>query len=104
MTEPLAKLRTPDEASRLLQEWAAAGRIDVLWGLHAPSRGSLRGASFQDFLRCLTTGRVIEVMPGKFAGSEKWKVRGRDLDGDFLEVVVAYDGEPGTLAAVTVLS
>lgn len=76
---------SPDEALRDIQGYAAAGQIH--YTRHARERMAERNVAAADVQHCLRqASRCTEADGGK------WKVNGRDLDGDALDVIVALEG------------
>ncbi len=76
---------TPAEALKLIQGYAAAGRVELT--LHARQRMRERGARREDVLR------AIAVATSARASDDRWRLDGADTDGDALSVVcVLADG------------
>lgn len=73
---------TSDDALRDIRGYAAAGRI--AYTRHARERMVERGARAEDVRAALKGAAWCAVADGG-----KWKVGGKDLDGDDLDVVVA---------------
>jgi hypothetical protein len=78
---------TSAEAQALadVRGYASAGRI-ALAEPHVPKRMRERGVRFED-LRCALTGATACHAEPK----ERWRVDGRDRDGDDLTVVVVLE-------------
>lgn len=69
-----------------IRGYALAGRIVVLE--HARRRMRERGANFEDLRQALMTATLCRP-----ADAGRWKVTGKDRDGDDLTVVVELDDE-----------
>ena len=90
-----------EEAFRLISLILKEGMFEL--SIHAKRQMSRRGASNQDVVRALQTGRILKK-PEWDEEHEHWKYRveGVDLDGDELRVItVIFDSEM-TLLVVTV--
>ncbi len=74
---------TPAEALRLIQGYAAAGRVEFTE--HAAQRMRERGAQRADVLRGIATATTAAPQPGRGT----WRLDGVDLDGDALTVACA---------------
>lgn len=70
---------TPSEALRLIQGYAAAGRIE--FSHHARTRMRERGAGRDDVLRAIATATAAGP------SDTRWRLDGADRDGDALTVV-----------------
>jgi hypothetical protein len=84
---------TADQALVLIRDLAAKGAI--AYTRHALDRMDQRGAQRADVKRALSQAQSCSYQ----AENDRWKVEGKDLDGDDLTVVVSIEAD---LIVVTV--
>jgi pentatricopeptide repeat protein len=75
---------TAPEALRDIRGYALAGRIEVT--SHALRRMRERGVLWGDLRHALADATACNSEPG-----DRWRVKGTDLEGDVLTVVVALE-------------
>ena len=84
--------------TQILRRVACNPGCRILWGRHAPQQMAARGINAEDVIHALMNGQVTLE---EYKRDVLWRVRGKDIDGNPLEVVVAVYEETITIKMVT---
>ncbi|MFP3869353.1 MAG: DUF4258 domain-containing protein [Syntrophobacteria bacterium] len=92
-----------EEAQKTIRgiAWSREGELVLTWHIEKESSPS-RDFDFIDVLQVLRTGCVVSE-PEYIAEYKNWKCRvvGRDMEGEELTLVVAFDPDKGRLFIIT---
>lgn len=86
--------------TQTIRELAGDKRCRWQFTVHALDRMAQRGLYQSDIENALTKGHVVLVETHQ--RDITWRVRGKDLDGKTIEVVVAVRTEPSGVKVITV--
>ncbi|TET36392.1 MAG: DUF4258 domain-containing protein [Planctomycetota bacterium] len=74
---------------------------EYIMTLHAEEEMSDDGLSIYDVERCILTGAVIERQKDRLTSERKYRVKGKSVSGNNIEVIVKT-GMSGKLVIITV--